>query len=89
GIAFEHNGELRIEVPEDQSNSEGLLEEFEDALALTVPVPRDLLSREAGQGLCDTGVVVDEPPVEVGEAQERLNFLDIPGTRPVEDSVNL
>ncbi|KAG6893244.1 hypothetical protein C0992_010751, partial [Termitomyces sp. T32_za158] len=89
GVAFEYDGEFRVEVPEDRGNGEGFLEKFEDALTLTVPVPQDLLSGEAGQGLRDAGVIVNESSVEVGEAQERLNLLDIPGTRPVEDSINL
>ncbi|KAG6881203.1 hypothetical protein C0992_001586, partial [Termitomyces sp. T32_za158] len=68
GIAFEHNGEFRIEVPQDRGSSEGFFEEFEDALALTVPVPCNLLPGEASQGFRDAGVVVDESPVEIGKA---------------------
>ncbi|KAG6879020.1 hypothetical protein C0992_005847, partial [Termitomyces sp. T32_za158] len=87
GIAFKHNGEFWVEMLEDRSSGEGLLEELKDTLALTVPAPQGLFPGEVVQGFCNAGVVINESLVKVGKTQEGLDFLDILKTRPVEDGI--
>ena len=69
-------------------SSKHLLEQVEDALALTVPVPCGIVAGEAGEGFCDAGVVVYEPPVEVSKPQKGLYFLDVSGLLLVDNGLN-
>ncbi len=55
------------------------LECFERGLTRVGPDKWCLLAGESGEGYDDFGVILDEASVEVGESEERLDFLD--GTR--------
>ncbi|KAG5345915.1 hypothetical protein C0989_001198, partial [Termitomyces sp. Mn162] len=59
-----------VEMAEDWSGGEGLLQEEEYALALAVPIPRGVLPCEPVEGLGNSGVVVDEAAIEVSKPQE-------------------
>ncbi|KIO14427.1 hypothetical protein M404DRAFT_121029, partial [Pisolithus tinctorius Marx 270] len=58
-------------------SSEGLLEFIERLVALLRKIPGSTFACQ---------LVKDEPAIEVGEAQEGLNVLYLPGLRPVADS---
>ena len=53
---------------EDRGGGERGLERVERVATLLVKVPRDSFVGEVGEREDDLRVVVDEPPVEVGEA---------------------
>ncbi len=63
----------------NRRGSEGFLECFERGLTRVGPDKWCLLAGESGEGYDDFGVILDEASVEVGESEERLDFLD--GTR--------
>ncbi len=63
----------------NRRGSEGFLECFERGLTRVGPDKWCLLAGESGEGYDDFGVILDEVSVEVGESEERLDFLD--GTR--------
>ncbi|KAG6899325.1 hypothetical protein C0993_011202 [Termitomyces sp. T159_Od127] len=89
GVTFEDNGERGVKVVEDGGGGEGLLEEGEYALPPAVPVPWGVLPCEPVEGFGDSGVVINEPAVEIGETKERLHLFYALGWRPVEDGFHL
>ena len=75
-------------VCEDWSRSEHFLEKFESGVAFRGEVPCSTFSCEPGKRNCDFRVIVDESPVEVGEAKERLYVFNLPRFRPLLDNLN-
>jgi len=53
------------------------------------PIPWNTFVGEASKRNNDVGIIVDEVAIKVGKAKERLNLLDILGSRPFEDGINL
>ena len=79
---------VRHPVVADRGGDERGLERVERVAALLVEVPRYSFAGEAGERKDDLGVVVDEPPIEVREPEERLDVADFSGFGPVEDSLD-
>jgi len=73
---------------EDQSLGKSLLEGVECGVSLGIPVPRRILAGEASEGHNNVGIVEDEMSVEVGEAKEGLNLLEILWSWPLENSID-
>ena len=88
GVCLDGQREIRLEMVEDGSRSEGLLEGAEGCIRLAGPDELDPFASEGGEGGGEKGVVEDELAVEVGEAQEGLDLLHRLGGRPLQDSGN-
>ncbi|KAG6867742.1 hypothetical protein C0993_011752 [Termitomyces sp. T159_Od127] len=88
-IALEDDGEGGVKVAEDGGGGEGFLEEGEYTLALAVPVPWSILSREPVEGFGDPRVVINETAIEIGKTKEGLHFFYTLGWRLVEDGFHL
>ena len=73
---------------EDWSLGKSLLEGAEQGVGLGIPVPRCVFAGEASKGYDDVGIVEDEMSVEVGEAKEGLNLLEILRSWPLENSID-
>ena len=71
-------------MSQDWSCCEGLLEAPKSCSRRIRPGELDKLSCECSEGGGQGGVVANELPVEVGEAQERLHLLDRARDKPVE-----
>ena len=70
-------------VHEDWSGSERFLEKFESGVAFQREVPCSTFPCE-----CDFRVIMNESPVEVGEAKEGLYVFNLPRFRPLLDNLN-
>jgi len=73
---------------EDQSLGKSLLEGVEHGVGLGIPVPRRIFAGEVSEGYDDVRIVEDETSVEVGEAKEGLNLLEILRSWPLENSID-
>ena len=73
-------------VHEDWSRSERFLEKFESGAAFRCEVPCSTFLCEPGKPNCDFQVIVNESPVEVGEAKEGLYVFNFPRFRPLLDN---
>ena len=62
-----------------------MLEVFEGGAGLIVKLERGVIVSKMGERNDNVGVVVDEPAVEISEAKERLNVLDLSWLWPVLD----
>ncbi|KIN96843.1 hypothetical protein M404DRAFT_162179, partial [Pisolithus tinctorius Marx 270] len=79
-ISLDGNRSFQGKVSSDKGRSEGLLEWIERPAALLRKVPGSTFAYHYVR------VVKNEPAIEIGEAQEGLNVLYLPGFRPVADS---
>ena len=75
-------------VREDWSRSERFLEKFESGVAFRREVPCSTFPCELGKRNCDFQVVMNESPVEVGEAKEGLYVFNLPRFQPLLDNLN-
>ena len=67
---------------QDQSGNESFLEFIKSVPTLVQELPGNSLSGETSEQDDDLRVIVDEPPVKVGEAQKGLDVADFPGFGP-------
>ena len=70
------------------SGRERLLEGVECLATSRGEVPWSILAREASKGNGDSGVVPNEASIEVSKPEEGLNILNLPGFRPIQDSLD-
>ena len=75
-------------VREDWSGSERFFEKFTSGAAFLSEVPYSTFPCEPGERNCDFRVIMNESPVEVGEAKERLYVFNLPRFRPLLDNLN-
>jgi len=88
GVGFDKDWSIGRPMHEDRSLGKSLLEGAERGVGLGIPVPRCVFAGEASKGYDNVGIVEDETSVEVGEAKEGLNLLEILWSWPLENSVN-
>ena len=62
---------------EDRARQEESFELIKGLLASRGPVPAVVLLCEVKEGASDSGVVGDEPMIEVGKAKEQLHIFDL------------
>src|SRR4029077_20375091 len=79
-IGFNYDRGIRYPMGEDWGGGEGNLEVVECGAAIISENPRNTLAGKPGQQDHNFGVFVDEMPVEVSEAEEGLNILDLTGS---------
>ena len=84
-VGFHDQGLIGNLVHEDQSRSERFLEKFDSGAAFWGEIPCSTFPCELG---CDFQVVVNELPIEVGEAKEGLYVFDLPRFRPLLDNLD-
>src|SRR6266581_4453955 len=70
---------------QDGGRHEGVFEKMESGTTVIRENPRGPFAGEVRQGDHNVGVLVDETLVEVCEAKEQLNVLDLTGFGPVLD----
>ena len=75
-------------VREDWSGSERFLEKFESGVAFRREVPCSTFPCEPSKRNCDFRVIMNESPIEVGEAKEGLYVFNLPRFRPFLDNLN-
>src|SRR6267154_1077571 len=88
GISLNDNGHIRHPVRKHRSSGEGGLESGESSPTIVGEVPRGIFASKTSEGNHDVGVVINEPPIEIGEAQEGLNVLHLARLRPVTDRLD-
>ena len=64
------------------------LEKFESRAAFRGEVPCSTFPCELGKQNCDFRVIMNESPVEVGEAKERLYVFNLSRFQPLLDNLN-
>ena len=72
----------------DRSGSEHFLEKFKSGAAFLSEIPRGTFRCELSKRNCDFQVIVNESPVEVGEAKEGLYVFNLPRFWPLLDNLN-
>ena len=87
GVGFDE-WSIRQPMCEDWSLGKSLLEGVKHGISLGIPVPRYVFAGEASMGHNDVRIVENETSIEVGEAKEGLNLLEILRSWPLENSVN-
>ena len=85
GVRLDGQGYVRLEMLEDGSGREGLLEGAEGCIRLAGRDELDPLAGEKGEGCSQRRIVEDELAVEIGEAQEGLDLLHRLGGRPLQE----
>ena len=73
---------------EDWSGSERFLEKFESGVAFQCEVLCSTFPCEPSKQNCDFRVIMNESPIEVGEAREGLYVFNLPRFRPFLDNFN-
>jgi hypothetical protein len=76
GVSLKSYTILRHEVDEDRSACKGLFEGLKGQLAFRSPLEDGVLLSGVIHGPTDVRVSVNEPPIEVSKAKERLNVAD-------------
>jgi hypothetical protein len=89
GVGLNSNLSTRNPVMENGGLHECALEGIESCLALQGPVPAGAGLGEPGQRNTYFGVIPDEPAIEVAEAKEGLNVLDLLRSGPFRDGGDL
>src|SRR6266700_3400545 len=84
-ISLHYKRSVGDPMHQDGGRHEGIFEKMESGTTVIGENPRGPFAGEAHQGDHNVGVFVDETPVEVCEAKERLNVLDLTGFGPVLD----
>src|SRR6266581_3588053 len=84
-ISLHDKWSIRDPMCQDGGGREGIFEKTESGTTVVRENPRGPFAGEACQGDHNVGILVDETPVEVCEAKERLDILDLMGFRPVLD----
>ena len=88
GVGFDNEGRIGLIMGKDGSCHEGYFEGIERMPTLLGKVPRGVLSGEPSEGDHDVGVIINEPTIEIGEAQKGLDILYPSGLRPVADGLD-
>ena len=87
-VGFHDQRLVRNPVREDRSGSERFLEKFESGAAFLSEIPCGTFPCEPSKRNCDFRVIVNESPVEVGEAKEELYVFNFPRFQPLLDNLN-
>jgi len=87
-VSFDKEWSIRGPMCENQSLGKSLLEGAEHGVSLGIPVPRCIFVGEASKGYNDVRIVENEMLIEVGEAEEGLNLLEVLRSWPLEDSID-
>jgi len=53
------------------------------------PISWNILASKVSKRNNDVGIIVNEVAIKIGKAKERLNLLDILGSGPFEDGIDL
>ena len=88
GVSFDEEWSIGGPMRENWSLGKSLLEGAECGVCLGIPVPRCVFVSEVSKRYNDVGIVENETSVEVGEAKEGLDLLEILRSWPVENSVD-
>jgi len=88
GVGLDKEWSIGGPMRENQSLGKSLLEGAERGVGLGIPVPRCIFAGEASKRYNDVGIVENETSIEVGEAEEGLNLLEILQSWPLENSVD-
>ena len=74
-VSFDMEGRIVVREEEDQLGGDGLFEGVEGVLLWCFPLPHAIFNYKIKEWMQVVREVLDEPLVEVGEAQEGLHFL--------------
>jgi len=88
-VGFDKEWSIRGPMRENRSLGKSLLEGAERGVGLGIPVPRCVFAGEVSKRYNDVGIVENEMSIEVGEAKEGLNLLEILQSWPLENSIDL
>ena len=89
GVGFHYERCIRDPMRQNGCGDECFLQCLESGATSVGEHPGCSFTREASEGDCDVGITMDESPVEVGEAKERLDVLNLARRRPVQDYLDL
>ncbi|KAG6896791.1 hypothetical protein C0992_006011 [Termitomyces sp. T32_za158] len=88
-VGLDTEGTVIVREYEDGLGGDSGLEGIKGPLLHVFPGPSHILSGEVKERPCMMGEVLDEPLVEVGELQEGLYFLLVPGLQPLSNTGHL
>ena len=88
GVGLDKEWSIGGPMHENRSLGKSLLEGVERGVGLGIPVPRCVLVSEASKRYNDVGIAENEMSIEVGEAKEGLNLLEVLRSWPLENSIN-
>ena len=89
GVCLHNQRSTGFLLGECQSGGEGCLQGVERLLISRSPIPWSVLTSETGERNDNVRIEWNETTVEVREAEEGLNVLDLARDRPVEDDLDL
>ena len=88
GISLYHDRSIGGPVNKHQCRGKCILQVKKELLTVIREVPENSFMDEVGERDHNVRVALDEPAVEVGEAKEGLNVLDLPWLRPIENCLD-
>jgi hypothetical protein len=89
GICLNDELSVRSPISEDRSRGESFLQSFKRLFTVVRKVPRNAFPSEACKRNNDSGIVMNETTIEVGETKEGLDVLDGARFGPVANDFNL
>ena len=87
-VSFHNQRLIGNPVHKDRSRSEHFFEKFKSGVAFLSEIPCSTFLCELSKRNCDFQVIVNESPIEVGEAKERLYVFTLLRFRPLLDNPN-